>query len=88
MRRKLLVGIWCVGLLVGTALVATVTSASAGVPAAASPLGTPKKATGAVVTLGFVSDGKSDAIDNTSEIKAAQAAVSYANNYLGGLAGP
>ena len=86
MRRKLLVGIWCVGLLVGTAL-ATVTSASAGVPAAASPLGTPKKATGAVVTLGFVSDGKSDAIDNTSEIKAAQAAVSYANNYLGGLAG-
>ena len=40
-----------------------------------------------MVTLGFVSDGKSDAIDNTSEIKAAQAAVSYANNYLGGLAG-
>ena len=86
MRRKLLVGIWCVGLLVGTAL-ATVTSASAGVPAAASPLGTPKKATGAVVTIGFVSDGKSDAIDNTPEIKAAQAAVKYANDYLGGLAG-
>ncbi len=86
MRRKLFVGISCVGLLVGTAL-ATVSSASAGVPAAASPLGTPKKATGSEVTLGFVSDGKSDAIDNTPEIKAAQAAVSYANNYLGGLAG-
>ena len=55
--------------------------------AATSPLGTPKKATGSSVTLGFVSDGKSDAIDNTPEIKAAQAAVSYANNYLGGLAG-
>ena len=67
----------CVGLLVGTVLV-TVTSASAVCPVAASPLGTPKKATGAVVTLGFVSDGKSDAIDNTSEIKAAEAAVSYA----------
>src|SRR3954451_15201849 len=86
MRRKLFVGIACVVLLVGTA-VATATTASAGVKAAASPLGTPKKATGAVVTLGFVSDGKSDAIDNTSEIKAAQAAVSYTNDYLGGLAG-
>src|SRR2546423_238630 len=86
MRRKLFVGIACVGLLVGTAL-ATVTTASADVSAAASPLGTPKKATGSEVTLGFVSDGKSDAIDNTPEIKAAQAAVSYANNYLGGLAG-
>ena len=86
MRRKLSVGFACSVLLVGTAL-ATATTASAGVRAAASPLGTPKKATGSVVTLGFVSDGKSDAIDNTPEIKAAQAAVSYANNYLGGLAG-
>jgi branched-chain amino acid transport system substrate-binding protein len=86
MRRKLFVGVACLGLLVGTAF-ATVTTASAGVPAATSPLGTPKKATGSVVTIGFVSDGKSDAIDNTPEIKAAQAAVSYANDYLGGLAG-
>jgi branched-chain amino acid transport system substrate-binding protein len=73
-------------LLVGT-LLATVTTAGASVRAATSPLGTPKKATGSVVTVGFVSDGKSDAIDNTPEIKAAQAAVSYANDYLGGLAG-
>jgi branched-chain amino acid transport system substrate-binding protein len=86
MRRKSFVGIACVVLLAGTAL-ATATTASAGVKAAANPLGTPKKATGAVVTLGFVSDGKSEAIDNTPEIKAAQAAVSYVNNYLGGLAG-
>src|SRR5437868_377150 len=86
MRRRSFVGIACVVLLVGTAL-ASATTASAGVKAAADPLGTPKKATGAVVTLGFVSDGKSEAIDNTPEIKAAQAAVSYANNYLGGLAG-
>jgi branched-chain amino acid transport system substrate-binding protein len=86
MRRKVFVGIACSALLVGAAL-ATATTASADVRAAASPLGTPKKATGSVVTLGFVSDGKSDAIDNTPEIKAAQAAVSYANAYLGGLAG-
>jgi branched-chain amino acid transport system substrate-binding protein len=86
MRRKLFVGIACLVLLVGT-LLATVTTAGASVRAATSPLGTPKKATGSVVTVGFVSDGKSDAIDNTPEIKAAQAAVSYANNYLGGLAG-
>ena len=86
MRRKLFVGVACCVLLAGTAL-ATATTAGAGVKAATSPLGTPKKATGSLVTLGFVSDGKSDAIDNTPEIKAAQAAVSYANNYLGGLAG-
>jgi branched-chain amino acid transport system substrate-binding protein len=85
MRRKLFVGVACL-VLAGTAF-ATVTSASASVKNAASPLGTPKKATGSEVTIGFVSDGKSDAIDNTPEIKAAQAAVSYANNYLGGLAG-
>ena len=86
MRRKMFVGLACSVLLVGTALVTT-SAATASVKAAASPLGAPKKATGSLVTLGFVSDGKSDAIDNTPEIKAAQAAVSYANDYLGGLAG-
>ena len=87
MRRKVFVGIMGVALLVGTALVATVTTASADVRAATSPLGTPKKATGSLVTLGFVSDGKSDTIDASADINGAQAAVSYANNYLGGLAG-
>jgi branched-chain amino acid transport system substrate-binding protein len=85
MRRRMFVGLAGCVLLIGTAVAAT-TAASASVRAA-DPLGTAKKATGPVVTLGFVSDGKSDAIDNTPEIKAAQAAVSYANNYLGGLAG-
>ncbi len=87
MRRKFFVGIMGVALLVGTALVATVTTASADVRAATSPLGTPKKATGSLVTLGFVSDGKTDTIDASADIDGAQAAVSYANNYLGGLAG-
>ena len=68
MRRKVFVGIMGVALLVGTALVATVTTASADVRAAKSPLGTPKKATGSLVTLGFVSDGKSDTIDATADI--------------------
>ena len=87
MRRKVFVGIMGVALLIGTALVATVTTASADVRAATSPLGTPKKATGSLVTLGFVSDGKTDTIDASADIDGAQAAVSYANNYLGGLAG-
>ena len=61
--------------------------ATAGAVPAASALGQPNKATGTAVTIGLISDGKSDTIDNTPEIKAAQAAVSYINNYKGGLAG-
>ena len=37
--------------------------------------------------VGFVSDGQSDAIDFSAEIPAAQAAVDYANAFLGGVAG-
>ena len=87
MRRKFFVGVMCSALLVGTAL-ATVTTAGAGVPAKADPLGAKKKATGATITIGLVSDGKWDAIDNTPEIKAVLAAAKYANDYLGGLARP
>jgi branched-chain amino acid transport system substrate-binding protein len=85
MRRRLLAALACSVLLVVTALVSTGT-AGAGV-AKADPLGAKKKATGAAITIGLVSDGKSDAIDNTPEIKAVQAAAKYANDYLGGLAG-
>jgi branched-chain amino acid transport system substrate-binding protein len=85
MRRSSFATIVCAVVVVGTAMLG-------GVPAgarvgAADPLGPAKKATGSVVTIGLISDGKSDAIDNTPEIKAVQAAAKYANDYLGGLAG-
>jgi branched-chain amino acid transport system substrate-binding protein len=85
MRRRLLAVLASSVLLVVTGLVSAGT-AGAGV-VKADPLGAKKKATGAAVTIGLVSDGKSDAIDNTPEIKAVQAAAKYANDYLGGLAG-
>ena len=49
--------------------------------------GEPNPATGDPVKIGFVSDGQSDAIDFSAEIPAAQAAVDYANEFLGGVAG-
>jgi len=56
-------------------------------PNASSAFGAANKATDTPVTIGFISDGKSASIDVTDEIKGAQAAAEYANNYLGGLAG-
>lgn len=50
-------------------------------------LGTPKAATGTPVKIGWMSTGQSQAVDTTDEIKAAQAVVAYANEYLGGLLG-
>jgi branched-chain amino acid transport system substrate-binding protein len=52
-----------------------------------SVLGTANKATGSPVTIGFVSEGKSQAIDVTDEIRGAKAAAAYANDYLGGIGG-
>jgi ABC-type branched-subunit amino acid transport system substrate-binding protein len=53
----------------------------------AAILGTAKAATGTPVKIGFMSTGRTQTIDNTDEIKAAQATVAYANAYLGGLRG-
>jgi branched-chain amino acid transport system substrate-binding protein len=55
--------------------------------AASSVLGPKKAATGQALTLGFVTDGKSETVDNTSEVPAAQAAAKYVNEHLGGIAG-
>lgn len=52
-----------------------------------SVLGTPNKATGTPITIGFISDGKSQAIDVSDEIRGAVAAADYANEYLGGIGG-
>ncbi|MFI5041450.1 MAG: ABC transporter substrate-binding protein [Acidimicrobiales bacterium] len=55
--------------------------------ATASALGTPNAATGTPVKIGYLTDGKTANIDNSSEVPAAQAAAKYINDYLGGVAG-
>lgn len=62
-------------------------SASASPTVNAAVLGTPKKATGTPIKVGFVNDGNSGAIDNTGYWVTAQTAAKYANDYLGGLNG-
>jgi branched-chain amino acid transport system substrate-binding protein len=66
-----------------TASSASSSSGSAG----SNLLGPANAATGPAVKLGLISDGKSEAIDNTSEITSAKAAVQYVNAHLGGVAG-
>jgi branched-chain amino acid transport system substrate-binding protein len=50
-------------------------------------LGTPNAASGEPVKVGFVSDGRTPALDNTHMEPAAQATVSYINDYMGGIGG-
>jgi branched-chain amino acid transport system substrate-binding protein len=50
-------------------------------------LGTPNKATEAPITIGVISEGKGQAVDQSDEIRGAQAAAAYANDYLGGIGG-
>ena len=53
----------------------------------ASALGTPNKATGSAVEVGFISDGKAQAFDLTDELNGAKAAAAYVNDYKGGING-
>lgn len=52
-----------------------------------SPLGTPNKATGTPVKLGWANLEGGSGASYPERTKAAEAAVAYANDYLGGLAG-
>ncbi|EIV91959.1 ABC transporter substrate-binding protein [Frankia sp. QA3] len=52
-----------------------------------SLLGPAKAATGTPVKVGWVSTGRTQAVDTSGEIRAAQAVVDYANAHLGGLRG-
>lgn len=54
---------------------------------ASGMLGELSPATGEPIKVGFISDGRSDAIDNSSETPAAEAAAAYANDYIGGAGG-
>jgi len=66
---------------------ATTAQGSATTTAAASAFGPAKPATGTALKIGFITDGKTASIDNSSEVPAAQAAVKYVNQYLGGING-
>jgi branched-chain amino acid transport system substrate-binding protein len=63
------------------------TGTSSSTSSSVSGLGTPKPATGSPLRVGFITNGQNGSIDNLSEIPAAQAAVKYVNNYLGGAGG-
>lgn len=56
-------------------------------PAAASLFGPEKVASGAPVKIGYITTGRTQAIDVTAEVDAAKAVVAYANKHLGGLGG-
>lgn len=53
----------------------------------ASLLGTPNKATGSPVKVGVISDGATQAFDNSSEFASTKAAADYWNEYRNGIAG-
>ncbi|WP_322754196.1 ABC transporter substrate-binding protein [Frankia sp. Cas3] len=61
--------------------------ATASSAASQALLGNVKKAAGAPVSVGFITDGRSSAVDDSVELPAAKAAASYVNDYLGGVAG-
>jgi branched-chain amino acid transport system substrate-binding protein len=50
-------------------------------------LGPANEATGEPVKIGMVTDGKTDAYDNTDELRAAQATAEYFNAHKGGIGG-
>jgi len=52
-----------------------------------SLLGTPNKATGSAVKVGIISDGATQAFDNSSEFASAKAAADYWNEYRKGIDG-
>jgi branched-chain amino acid transport system substrate-binding protein len=68
----------------------TTSSGSSGgsqAPAADAALGPVKKASGAPVNVGFISEGKTAAVDQSQQVPLAQAVVDYANEHLNGLGG-
>src|SRR4029450_9730152 len=54
---------------------------------AADLLGPEDAATGDPVKIGMVSDGATDAFDNTDELRAAKATADYFNEHKGGIGG-
>jgi ABC-type branched-subunit amino acid transport system substrate-binding protein len=79
--------------VVAAALVLTLTACAGGGGSGtggavdAAVLGPDKPATGEPVKVGFISTGRTQALDYSDEMEAVQATVEYANAKLGGLAG-
>ena len=71
-----------------TTQASSATTGAAATTPTTSALGTPKAApTGTPLKVGYLTDGKTASIDNSTEVPAAQAAVKYINTYLGGIGG-
>ncbi|MDV6264925.1 ABC transporter substrate-binding protein [Rhodococcoides yunnanense] len=88
--RRRIASVMCAGVLVAglTACGSSDESGGSTAPSAdESALGVPNKATGTPVTFGFISAGAGQTINTVDEIKGGQAAVDYANEYLGGVGG-
>lgn len=92
-RRRLVAAAFATALLV-TACASDSEGSSGGgggsdttTPVDASVLGDKNVASGEPVKIGFVYDGTTEAIDNAGDLDAAEAAVGYVNDYLGGIAG-
>ena len=88
--RAIVIGLMTAGLVAtgcSSSKKATSSSNTTATSSASSILGTPKPATGTPVKIGFITEGKEQAVDNSSEVPAAQAAAKYANAYLGGIGG-
>jgi branched-chain amino acid transport system substrate-binding protein len=62
-------------------------SASSGGGSSASALGTPNRATGTPIVLAMIADIGGPALSAPEAYQGAEAAVSYVNNYLGGVNG-
>jgi len=86
MRTRALIG----GTLV-LALIASVCSSGGtsygATKSGSASLGTVRKAAGAPLTVGYMTTGQTQTVDNTNEVTIARATVKYANQYLGGVAG-
>jgi len=84
------------GVVVGSLVASACSSSKSSSSASSTPtsgggasdvLGPSKAATGTPVKIGYITDGKGQSIDDSSEVPAAQAAAKYANEHLGGIAG-
>jgi branched-chain amino acid transport system substrate-binding protein len=86
-RWRILVTVGAVAIIAVGCSSTKTSSSSKATTGNSSILGVSKPATGPPILAGLISDGQSQAIDNSSEIPAAQAAVKYINDHLGGVAG-
>ncbi|WP_405182671.1 ABC transporter substrate-binding protein [Nocardia sp. NBC_01377] len=88
-KRRVAIAVAAMSVACTAAMTACSSSQDSSAPAVVdkSALGTPNKATGDPVTVGFIYNGKTQLGDTTDEVLGAQSAIGYANDYLGGING-